>query len=126
MVQIQSILKCNDNSGILYVKCLHIINKKKKQTAVLGDLLKISILKKKALKFKKQQKIYYGLILRLKKKTRRVTGIFTKQNKNRVVVLNFNFKLLGTRIYGPICKEIRSSFFFLKLKSIIALGKCKI
>lgn len=50
MVQIQSVLKCNDNSGILFVKCLHLVNKKKKQKANLGDLIKISILKKKSIK----------------------------------------------------------------------------
>jgi large subunit ribosomal protein L14 len=123
MVQIQSVLKCNDNSGILFVKCLHLVNKKKKQKANLGDLIKISILKKKALKFKKQQKIYYGLILGLKKKTRRVNGIFLKQSLNRVVVLNLNFKLLGTRIYGPVCKELKSNINYLKLKTIISLGR---
>ena len=123
MVQIQSVLKCNDNSGILFVKCLHLINKNKKQKANLGDLIKVSILKKKALKFKKQQKIYYGLVLGLKKKKRRINGIFIKQSKNRVIVLNFNFKLLGTRIYGPICKEIKSNINYLKLKTIISLGR---
>lgn len=123
MVQIQSVLKCNDNSGILYVKCLHITKKKKKETAVLGDLLKVSILKKKSLKFKKQQKIYYGLILGLKRKSRRLNGIFISQHSNRVVILNFNFKLLGTRIYGPICKELKSSKNYLKLKVITSLGR---
>jgi ribosomal protein L14 len=76
MVQIQSILKCDDNSGILFVKCIHLTNKTKKQTSNLGDLIKVSILKKKALKFKKQQKIFFGLILGLKKKSRRLNGIF--------------------------------------------------
>ena len=83
MVQLQSVLKCNDNSGILFVKCLHLVNKTKKEKSNLGDLIKVSILKKKALKFKKQQKIYYGLVLGLKKKTRRVNGIFIKQSKKR-------------------------------------------
>jgi len=123
MVQIQSVLKCDDNSGILFVKCLHLVNKTKKEKSNLGDLIKVSILKKKALKFKKQQKIYYGLVLGLKKKTRRVNGVFIKQSKNRVVILNFNFKLLGTRIYGPICKEIKSNINYLKLKTIISLGR---
>ena len=126
MVQIQSILQCNDNSGILFVKCLHIINKTKKQTAHLGDLLKVSILKEKKLKFKKQQKIFYGLILGLKKKIRRNNGIFIKQHKNRVVVLNLNFKLLGTRVYGPTCKELKSQLHYLKFKNIISLGRGRI
>ena len=123
MVQIQSVLKCDDNSGILFVKCLHILKKNKKQSADLGDLLKVSILKKKSLKFKKQQKIYYGLILGLKKKIRRLNGIFLSQHSNRVVVLSFNFKLLGTRVYGPTCKELKSNLNFLKLKPIISLGR---
>ena len=123
MVQIQSILKCDDNSGILFVKCIHLTNKTKKQTSNLGDLIKVSILKKKALKFKKQQKIFFGLILGLKRKSRRLNGIFIWQHHNRAVVLNFNFKLLGTRIYGPSCKELKSNKFFLKLKPIIALGR---
>jgi len=123
MVQIQSVLKCNDNSGILYVKCLHIMKKKKLESASLGDLIKVSILKKKTLKFKKQQKIYYGLILGLKKKTRRLNGVFISQHINRVVILNFNFKLLGTRVYGPTCKELKSNINFLKLKAIISLAR---
>ena len=123
MVQIQSILKSNDNSGILYVKCLHIIGKQKKEQALLGDLLKISILKKKALKFKKQQKIFYGIILGLKKNTRRMSGINTKQHFNRILPLGFNFKMLGTRIYGPICKEIKFTKNYLKLKTALKLGR---
>lgn len=123
MVQIQSILKVNDNSGILYVRCLHIVYKKKKEKAVLGDLLKISILKKKALKFKKQQKIFFGIILGLKKSSRRMSGIIIKQHSNRILPLALNFKLLGTRIYGPICKEIKFTRNYLKLKPILKLGK---
>merc|ERR1712127_312925 len=97
--------------------------KKKIECASLGDLIKVSILKKKTLKFKKQQKTYYGLILGLKKKTRRLNGVFISQHINRVVILNFNFKLLGTRVYGPTCKELKSNINFLKLKAIISLAR---
>ena len=123
MVQIQSILKSNDNSGILYVKCLHILSKTKKEQAKLGDLLKISILKKKALQFKKQQKIFYGIVLGLKKNTRRMSGVNIKQHVNRILPLGFNFKMLGTRIYGPICKEIKLTKNYLKLKTTLKLGR---
>lgn len=123
MVQIQSVLKCNDNSGILFMKCLHIVNKTKKEQASVGNIIKISILQKKKLKFKKQQKIYYGLILGLRKKTKRYNGIYIRENSNRAIVLNFNFKFLGTRIYGPISKELKKSYFFLKIKPVLSLGR---
>jgi len=123
MVFIQSVLKCNDNSGVLYVKCLHIVNKKKKESGDLGDIIKVSILKKKTLIFKKQQKIFLGLILGLKKKKKRLNGIYSKQHQNRVVLLNSNYKLLGTRIYGPACRELLNNSLFSKLKPVLVLSR---
>ena len=98
-----------DNTGAKIVKCIRVISKTKKYGSV-GDLLGVMIkrfrMKKKLIK----KTIYYGLILSIKSLLYRPDGIRIKSSKNRIVLLSDKCQFLGTRIYGPIYKEVRSIY----------------
>jgi len=94
-----------DNTGVKLLKCINI--KGNKKYGLIGDLLSIVVnkfrMKKKLLK----KHIYYGLVISTISYSYRLEGIFIKSDLNRLVVLNKDNQFLGTRIYGPIYKEIR-------------------
>lgn len=106
MLQKETKLRPYDNAGIRLVKCIRVIGKNRK-FGYVGDLLAVVIQKFKLKKKLKKKKIYYGLIISMKVPLCRKDGIIIKSFYNRIVLLApENLKFLGTRIYGPIYKEI--------------------
>jgi large subunit ribosomal protein L14 len=106
MLQKETKLRPYDNAGIRLVKCIRVLGKSK-NFGFVGDLLAVVIQKFKAKKKLKKKKIYYGLIISMKVSLYRKDGIIIKSDYNRIVLLAAeNLKFLGTRIYGPIYKEI--------------------
>lgn len=96
----------SDNTGVRLLKCIHI--KGTKKYGYIGDLINIVVNKFKSKKKLYKKNIYYGLIIATKRKVYRADGIFLKSDFNRVLVLNKETnQFLGTRIYGPVYKEIR-------------------
>jgi large subunit ribosomal protein L14 len=106
MLQKETKLRPYDNAGIRSVKCIRVLGKSR-TFGFVGDLLAVVIQKFKAKKKLKRKKIYYGLVISMKVRLYRKDGIIIKSDYNRVVLLApENLKFLGTRIYGPIYKEI--------------------
>ena len=106
MIYKETILKNADNSGIIWSKCINVSGKCNKNTARLGDRVLISVFRAKAKKNNKKKK-YHGLVISVKKFTKRKDGSYIKFFKNKVLLLSDQLKFLGTRVYGPIPKEIR-------------------
>lgn len=96
-----------DNSGGKYVKCIRIISSKIYLIGTVGDLLLTRVIKKKHSKKIKKKELYYGLITMVKQYVQRIDGTIVKFNDNRVVLFSNTNKFLGSRIYGPLMKEIR-------------------
>ena len=122
MIQIQTKLKINDNSGIKIGQCLKIY---KKKVGKIGDTILISA-KKLRLNKKKKLKIVKGnlfkaLIIHTKYNKRSTIGNIIKFDKNCIIILNNQNKPLGTRIFGPITSEFRKqkNFKILSLSSTI-------
>jgi large subunit ribosomal protein L14 len=109
MICTGTVLKCADNSGIKKVRCLKVFGNSKKKFETLGNLIQIVIQKKKNVKKNIKKKIFFGLIISIKKKTKRLNGNFISCDNNRVLTISDQYKFLGTRVYGPISKEIRNS-----------------
>lgn len=107
MICVGSILKSADNSGAKKIKCIKVLSNSPKGYAKLGQIVIVVVQKLKQKKKLEKKKMYFGLIISLKKKTRRNDGSFLKNDANRVLLLTDTFKFIGTRVYGPICKEIR-------------------
>ena len=111
MIQQQTILKVTDNSGAKLVKCLKVPGGFKKRIAYLGDIILISI-KKLRNKSKLISKVNKGeickaIIVRTKYKKIRKDGCLLFFNENSVSLLNKQYKPVGTRILGPIFKELK-------------------
>jgi len=111
MIKIESKLKVADNSGAKIVKCIKVYYSNNKNIGYVGSLILVSILKRKHQKKIKKKMIYYGLIISSNAYIKRVDGIFVKFTENRVLIFSKNNKFLGTRIYGPISKEIKIQIY---------------
>jgi large subunit ribosomal protein L14 len=122
MIQIQSKLKINDNTGIKIGQCIKIY---KKKTGQIGDTILISV-KKLRLNQKKKIKIVKGdlfkaLIVHTKYSKKSTIGNMIRFDQNCIIILNNQSKPLGTRIFGPITSEFRKqkNFKILSLSSNI-------
>lgn len=126
MLQKESKITSSDNTGVRLLKCIHINGNKKYGN--IGDLINIVVNKFKSKKKLIKKQIYYGLIITTKQNTYRGEGIYLKADCNKVLVLNKETKqFIGTRIYGPVYKEIRQlkdgKKRLLRYEKIVALTK---
>ena len=113
MIQIQTKLTINDNSGVKIGQCIKIY---KKKVGKIGDIILISA-KKLRLNQKKKIKIVKGdlfkaLIIHTKYQKKSTIGNMLKFDKNCIIILNNQNKLLGTRIFGPVTSEFRKQKHF--------------
>ena len=125
MIQKKTKLKIYDNSGVKISECIHII-KKKKKIAILGDQILVAVKKLDIHKKIDKKAIYTNLIIGQKKIKKRKNGTFIKFDVNKALLLSKTLKFLGTRVYGPIIKEIRTKNNFSQYKKIISYSKLTI
>jgi large subunit ribosomal protein L14 len=111
MIQMQSRMKVADNSGAKEVMCIKVLGGSKRRYAGIGDIIKISV--KEALPNSKVKKgdVYDAVIVRTKKGVRRRDGSMIRFDSNAAVLLNANLQPLGTRIFGPVTRELRNERF---------------
>lgn len=117
MIQMQTMLLVADNSGAKKVMCIKVLGGAKKKFAYIGDLIKVSV--KDVIpngKIKKGE-VLDAVIVRTKKGISRKDGSFIKFDNNAVVLLNNKGQPLGTRIFGPLTKELKSEKY-MKLISL--------
>jgi large subunit ribosomal protein L14 len=111
MIQMQSRMTVADNSGAKEVMCIKVLGGSKRRYAGIGDVIKISV--KEALPNSKVKKgdVYDAVIVRTRKGVRRRDGSTIRFDSNAAVLLNANLQPLGTRIFGPVTRELRSERF---------------
>jgi large subunit ribosomal protein L14 len=119
MLSSESKLICGDNTDIKKFKCIKVLGNAFKKYATLGEIIKVTIYKRKYNKKIIKKKIFLCVIIALKRNIKRLNGHYIKFDSNRALTLSDNYKFLGTRVYGPICKEIKKSIF----KRIISYSK---
>lgn len=107
MIQLKSRLKVSDNSGGNWSQCICVKKKGKYPKATIGMLILITLKKISNRKKVNKRIIYIGLIIGVSYWIARIDGIFIKFFSNRLLLFNKQFKLLGTRIYGILLKEIK-------------------
>lgn len=117
MIQMQSILEVADNSGAKKVMCIKVLGGSGKRFAKIGDLIKVSI--KEAIPKGKVKKgdVMDAVIVRTKYGVKRVDGSNVKFDSNAVVLLTNKGQPVGTRIFGPVTRELRSEKY-MKLVSL--------
>ncbi|MGK2896889.1 MAG: 50S ribosomal protein L14 [Candidatus Makana argininalis] len=111
MIQQQTMLKVADNSGARTVMCIKVLGGSRRRYASLGDIIKISI--KEAIPRGKVKKgdVLKAVIVRIKKNYRRLDGSIIRFDHNSCVLLNNSDQPIGTRIFGPITRELRNEKF---------------
>ncbi|MCC8369612.1 MULTISPECIES: 50S ribosomal protein L14 [unclassified Rickettsia] len=111
MIQMQSILDVADNSGAKKVMCIKVLGGSHHMIAKLGDVIVVSI--KEAMPGGKVKKgdVYKGLIVRTRTGVRRIDGNTIKFDKNAIVLLNKQGEPIGTRVFGPVTRELRAKKF---------------
>lgn len=102
-----TILNVCDNSGVKWVQCIKILGKRPKAFGKPGDTIVVSVKKVKSLSKIKKKDIYKAIIVRMKKKINREDGSSINFSKNSVVLLNAKGSPIGSRIFGPVAKELR-------------------
>lgn len=107
MIQTQSRLDVADNSGARQVMCIKVLGGSHRRYANIGDVIKVSI--KDAIPRGKVKKgeVLNALVVRTRKGVRRTDGSLIRFDSNAVVLLNAQFQPIGTRIFGPVTRELR-------------------
>ena len=111
MIQTQSYLEVADNSGARRVMCIKVLGGSKRRYARVGDLIKVTV--KEAIprgKVKKGQ-VITAVVVRTRKGVRRPDGSLVKFDENAAVLLNNQDAPIGTRIFGPVTRELRGEKF---------------
>lgn len=114
MIRTESKLLVSDNSGAKTVKCIRVINSKNYNVGSIGDIILVRVVKKNHAKRVKKKLLYFGLIIMVKNSIIRQDGTVVKFNNNRVLLFSNSHKFLGSRIYSPLAKEIRSNLRIIK------------
>ncbi|NQZ29896.1 MAG: 50S ribosomal protein L14 [Oceanospirillaceae bacterium] len=111
MIQTESMLDVADNSGAKRVQCIKVLGGSHRRYARIGDIIKITV--KEAIprgKVKKGQ-VLNAVVVRTRKGVRRPDGSVIRFDVNSAVLLNANNEPLGTRIFGPVTRELRNTKF---------------
>jgi large subunit ribosomal protein L14 len=111
MIQMQSILDAADNSGARKLMCIKVLGGSRRRYAGIGDIIKVSI--KEAIPRGKVKKgdVYNAVVVRTRKGVRRPDGSLIRFDGNAAVLLNNQLQPIGTRIFGPVTRELRSEKF---------------
>jgi len=108
MIQMQTKLLAADNSGAKKLQCIKVLGGSKRKYAYLGDEIVVSV--KEAIPNSKVKKgtVLRAVIVRTKKETRRSDGSYVRFDDNSAVLINPQNEPLGTRIFGPVARELRA------------------
>lgn len=123
MIQMQSQLKTADNSGARTTQCIKTLLGFNRKIAFCGDFILISIKQLRLIRKVKVSEIHLGVIARTKKETKYLDGSLSKFNSNSLIVLNKKRRVLGTRLFGWLSRNLRRRKF---LRILILCGYCLI
>ena len=111
MIQSETRLSVADNSGAKEVYCIKVLGGSRRRYARIGDIIVVSV--KEAIPNSKVKKgdILKAVVVRTKKETRRPDGSYLRFDDNSAVLINAHREPIGTRIFGPVARELRAGRF---------------
>ncbi len=111
MIQVESVLDVADNSGAKKVACIKVLGGSRRRYASVGDIIVVSV--KEAMPHSKVKKgqVMKAVIVRTKKEVGRPDGSYIKFDNNSAVLLTNQLEPVGTRIFGPVARELRLKNF---------------
>ena len=111
MIQTESRLEVADNTGAKSVMCIKVLGGSKRRYAGIGDVIKVSIKEAAPRGRVKKGEVYIAVVVRTAKCVRRQDGSLIKFDGNAAVVINNQKEPVGTRIFGPVARELRAKRF---------------
>ena len=111
MIQMQARLDVADNSGAKDVMCIKVLGGSKRRYASIGDIIKVAIKEASPKARVKKGEVYNAIVVRTSKGVRRNDGSLIKFDNNAAVLLNAKLEPIGTRIFGPVTRELRTERF---------------
>ena len=118
MIQMQSKLDVADNSGAKTVQCIKVLGGSKRRTASVGDIVVVSVKEAIPRGRVKKGEVLKAVVVRTKKEIRRVDGSAVRFDSNAAVLVNAQGEPIGTRIFGPVTRELRAK----NLMKIVSLA----
>ena len=111
MIQTQTILEIADNSGARKVMCIKVLGGSKRRYARVGDIIKVAIKEPIPTGRVKKGQVAEAVVVRTKKDIKREDGSSIRFDDNAAVLVNTQKQPIGTRIFGPVSRELRSKDF---------------
>jgi large subunit ribosomal protein L14 len=111
MIQVESKLKVADNTGAKVIQCIKVLGGTKRRYAGVGDVIVISVKDAIPGGTVKKGEVKRAVIVRTKKETRRKDGTYIRFDENAGVLINETGEPIGTRIFGPVARELRDKRF---------------
>jgi len=111
MIQTTTVLDVADNSGAKRVMCIKVLGGSKRKYAGVGDVIVVSIKEASATAKVKKGDVMKAVVVRTRKETRRDDGTYIRFDGNSAVMLNAQLEPVGTRIFGPVARELRAKKF---------------
>jgi large subunit ribosomal protein L14 len=111
MIQMQSMLNAADNSGARRVMCIKVLGGSKRRYAGIGDVIKVSVKDAIPRGRVKKGEVYHAVVVRTRKGVRRKDGSLIRFDANAAVLLTPRLEPIGTRIFGPVTRELRTGNF---------------
>lgn len=117
MIQKQTMLEVADNSGAKKLMVIHVSGSTRKRFAYIGDIVKVTVKKAIPGGSVKKGDVLNAVVVRAKKETRRPDGSYIRFDENAAVLLDKDNQPIGTRMFGPVAKELRAEGY-LKIISL--------
>ena len=111
MIQMESVLDVADNTGARAVTCIKVLGGSKRRYASIGDVIKVSVRDAAPRGRVKKGEVYDAVVVRTAKGVRRADGSLVRFDSNAVVLLTAKLEPIGTRIFGPVTRELRTERF---------------
>ena len=111
MIQMQTVLDVADNTGARRVQCIKVLGGSKRRYAGIGDVIKVSVKDVAPRGRVKKGEVYDAVVVRTAKGVRRGDGSLVRFDNNAVVLLTAKLEPIGTRIFGPVTRELRTERF---------------
>ena len=111
MIQMQTVLDVADNTGARAVMCIKVMGGSKRRYASIGDIIKVSIKDAAPRGRVKKGEVYDAVVVRTAKGVRRADGSLIRFDRNAAVLLTPKMEPIGTRIFGPVTRELRTEQF---------------
>ncbi|MCK4775993.1 MAG: 50S ribosomal protein L14 [Candidatus Krumholzibacteria bacterium] len=111
MIRQETILKVADNSGAKSLLCIRVLGGTRKKYARIGDLISVSVKVAMPGGLVKKGQVAKAVVVRTKKEIRRIDGSYIRFDENAAVIINDAKEPVGTRIFGPVARELREKQF---------------